>query len=123
MLCRNMKENLCIKVFTQQRSNTSQDSKQGGGTEPRGRQRGLLRETHCLSFPVPLALGLFVLVFLPGPCPSSQAGTDGHGDRPGAGEARRPVPQDQRHVERQGGGGGAGQRLELGQQHQAGCGA
>lgn len=74
------------EVFTQQRSDTGQDSEQGGGAEAGGRQGGLLRETHGLSLPVPLALGLLVLLFLPGPCPSSQAGTDGHGDRPGAGE-------------------------------------
>lgn len=113
------------QVFTQQCGHAGQDGQQGGSAEPRGRQRGLLRETHRLSFPVPLALRLFVLLFLflPGPGASSQAGTDGHGDRPRAGEAGCPVPQDQRHVQREGGGRGAGQRLELGQQHQAGCGA
>lgn len=115
--------NMGQTVPTQQRGDTSQDGEQGGGAEPGGRQRGLLRETHGLSLPVPLALGLFVLLLLPGPGPSSQAGTDGHGDRPGAGETRRPVPQDERHVERQGGGSRAGQRLQLGQQHQTGCGA
>lgn len=113
----------CIKVFTQQRSDTSQDSQQGGSAEPRGRQRGLLRETHRLPLPVPLALSQLVLLFVPSLRPSSQAGTDGHSDRPGAGEARRPVAQHQGHVEHQGGVGGAGQRLELGQQHQCGCGA
>lgn len=84
----------------------------------------MLGETHGLPLPVPLAhLDLLVLLLLAGPGSSSQAGTDGHGDRPGAGETRRPVSQDQRHVECQAGGGGAGQRLQLGEQHQAGSGS
>lgn len=110
-------------LFTQECSNAGQDGEQGGCAEPRGGQRGLLRETHCLPLPVPLSLCLFVLLLLFSTRASSQAGADRHGDRAGAGEPRRPVPQDQRHKERVAGGRRAGQRLELGQQHQAGCGA
>lgn len=110
-------------LFTQECSNAGQDGEQGGRAEPRGGQRGLLGETHRLALPVPLPLRLFVLLLLTGTRPSSEAGADGHGDRAGAGEPRRPVPQDQRHQERVSGGRRAGQRLERGQQHQAGCGA
>lgn len=74
-------------LLTQQRGDAGQDGQQGGGAEPGGGQCGLLGETHGLPLPVPLAhLGLLVLLLLTGPGSSSQAGTDGHGDRPGAGE-------------------------------------
>lgn len=74
-------------LLTQQCGDAGQDGQQGGGAESGGGQCGLLGETHGLPLPVPLAhLGLVVLLLLTGPCSSSQAGTDGHGDRPGAGE-------------------------------------
>lgn len=110
-------------MFTQECSDAGQDGEQGGRAEPRGGQRGLLGETHRLALPVPLPLRLFVLLLLSGTRPSSQAGADRHGDRPGAGEPRRPVPQDQWYEKRVSGGRRAGQRPELGQQDQAGCGA
>lgn len=110
-------------MLTQECRHAGQDGEQGGRAEPRRGQRGLLREAHRLPLPVPLSLRLFVLLLVPGTRPSSQAGADGHGDRAGAGEPRRPVPQDQRYEERVAGGRRAGQRLELGQQHQAGRGA
>lgn len=116
-------DNKLVLVLTQERSHAGQDGEQGGRAEPRRGQRGLLRETHRLPLPVPLPLRLLVLLLLPGTRPSSQAGADGHGDRAGAGEPRRAVPQDQRDEERVAGGRRAGQGLELGQQHQAGRGA
>lgn len=76
-------------LLTQQCGDTGQDGQQGGSAEPGGGQCGLLGETHGLPLPVPLAhlgLLLLLLLLLASPGSSSQAGTDGHSDRPGAGE-------------------------------------
>lgn len=111
-------------LLTEQCGHAGQDGQQGGGAEPGGRQRGLLGQTHGLPLPVPLARrGLLALLLFAGPRSSSQAGADGHGHRPGAGETRRPVSQHQRHAKGQAGGGGARQRLQLGEQDQAGSGS